>query len=225
MKALAKLWTWIGNTFIPIATAWTIYVRNGLTTQPPPCGVLISRGYWGVLVSLVTGAALIWTAALYVRIAKRENALILVPANTMFEDDTARCRPISWGTLLIFTVSVLAALAVFGSRYAESQIHRWGDQRSLERGFLESRARAYELGCARQPCFAVGQRVGADGNPIFGVNEYILYLTDGVLVLLLIVICSGAAFLVKVVLSRPQLPAFRPRDTPIKDDAPYRQAE
>ena len=62
---------------------------------------------------------------------------------------------------------------------------------------------AYELGCAKQPCFAVGQRMDAGGNPIFGVNEYILYVTDGALVLVLLFMLAGIVFLIKGIFSRP----------------------
>src|SRR5438477_890837 len=195
MLALAKLWTWIGNLFIPLAIGWAFYVRNGLPDPPPPTGVLVSRGYWGLLVTLIAGAALIWTMARYVRLASRENARILAPQNTAFEDDTIRSRLISWGTVLVFATSVLLALTVFGVRYMESQIHRWDDQRPLQSDFWGSRMQAYELGCAKQPCFAVGQRMDAGGNPIFGVNEYILYVTDVALVLVLLFMLAGIVFL------------------------------
>jgi hypothetical protein len=200
MKALAKLWTWIGNSFIPLAIGWGLYVRNGLADQPPPLGVLISRAYWGVLVTLIAGTALTWTMALYVRLAKTERALILAPPNTAFEEDGARSRIISWGTVFVFVLSVLLALTVFGIRYAESQLHKWDGAQPLQASFWDSRAKAYELGCAKQPCFAIAQRIDAAGNPIFGVNEYILYLTDGALVFLTILMLLGALFLIKQLL-------------------------
>jgi hypothetical protein len=204
MLALAKLWTWIGNLFIPLAIGWAVYVRNGLTDRPAPIGVLVSRAYWGLLVTLVAGAALIWAMALYVRFAKRKNALILVPPNTAFEDDTARSLIISWGTVFVFGISALLALTVFGVRYTESQLHKWNDQQPLQSSFWGSRVQAHEIGCAKQPCFAVDQRVDSANNSIFGVNEYILYVTDGVLVLPAMFVLAGAFFLVRQIFSRPR---------------------
>jgi hypothetical protein len=203
MLALAKFWTWIGNLFIPLAIGWAVYVRGGLTDRPPPIGVLVSRAYWGVLVSLVAGGALIWAMVLYVRLAKRKNAVILAPPNTAFEDESVRSRIISWATVFVFTISVLFALTVFGVRYMESQIHKWDDQQPLQSSFWGSRVRAYEIGCVQQPCFAIEQRVDAGKNPIFGVNEYILYLTDGVLVLPALFMLAGAFFLMREFSSRP----------------------
>jgi hypothetical protein len=196
MLALAKLWTWIGNTFVPLAIGWAFYMRGGLT-NPLPMGVLISRGYWGIVVTLIAGAGLVWTMALYVRLAKKNGALIVVPPNTAFEDDASRNRVISWGTVVVFAVAVLSALTVSGVRYTDSQIHKWDDQQPLQRDFWGSRARAYGLGCPQQPCFAVGQRTDSDGKPVFGVNEYILYVTDGALVIFGLLILGGICFLTK----------------------------
>jgi hypothetical protein len=207
MLALARLWTWVGNLFIPIAIGWAVYVRNGLADRPPPIGVLVSRAYWGVAVSLAAGAVLMWAIALYVRLAKRKNALYLVPPNTTFEDETARSRIISWSTVTIFAISVITGLTVFGVRYAESHIHKWADQQPLQSSFWGSRAKAHEAGCSKQPCFAVEQRVDASNTPIFGVNEYILYITDGALIAPALLILAGAIFLSMQVFSSP--PSFK----------------
>jgi hypothetical protein len=202
MLAFAKLWTWMGHLFIPFAIGWAVYVRNGLADQPPPLGVLVSRAYWGLLISLVVGSALIWTACLYVRMAKKKYALILVPPNTTFEDENNRNTIISWATAGAFALAILAALAVFGVRYSESQIHKWEDQRPIADSFWGSRTKAYDLGCVAQPCFAVGQRVDKRNEPIFGVNEYILYITDGGLLVFAVLLLAGSACLIWFVFHR-----------------------
>ncbi len=102
MNALAKCWTWIGFAFVPLAIGWAIYLRGGLSDQPPALGVLISRGYAGLLVSLIAGCALIWVLALYVRAARKQGVRTLVPPNTMFEEMDKRHTVISWATLVIF---------------------------------------------------------------------------------------------------------------------------
>jgi hypothetical protein len=203
MLARARLWTWIGYLFIPLAAAWAVYVRNGLADRPPPIDVLISRAYWGLLVTLIAGGALIWTAAFYAKLAKRKHAPGVVPPNTTFEDENARSPVISWTTAAIFSVAICVALAVFGVRYLESSIHKWDDVRPLRNGFWESRLEAHHLGCAKQPCFSVGPRMDVGNNIIFGVNEYILYVTDGAIVLCLLFVLAGVVQLIKAIWYKP----------------------
>ena len=203
MLPLARLWTWVGNLFIPLAVGWAVYVRGGLTDKPPPEGVLVSRAYWGLLVTLIVAAALTWTLAFYVQLAKRKNALFLVPANTTFEDEAIRSRTISWATLCAFALAVTLALILFGVRYGESQIHRWDDPQPLQSDFWGSRTKAYALGCPKQPCFAMGQRMDAVNGPIFGVNEYILYGSDGGLAVVALFIVAGGVSLIRAITYRP----------------------
>jgi hypothetical protein len=195
MLALAKLWTWIGNVFIPLAIGWAVYLRNGLPGSPPPTGVLVSLGYWGLLISLFAAAGLTWSIALYVRLAKQNSSPILVPPNTMFEEAVSRNVIISWGTVVVFAIAVVLALVAFGTRYAESHIHKWDDQRPLQNSFWGSRMAAHNMGCSNQPCFAVERRVDESNHPIFGVNEYILYLTDGAIVVSVVLVLAGTIVL------------------------------
>jgi hypothetical protein len=58
------------------------------------------------------------------------------------------------------------------------------------------------MGCSSHPCFAVGPRIDGSGSPIFGVNEYILYVTDGGLVVFALLLASGFVYLVIVLTSR-----------------------
>src|SRR5258705_2504028 len=203
MMPLAKLWTWIGQLFIPLAIGWAIYVRNGFGEKIPPDGVLVSRGYWGVLLTRLAGGSLGWTGALYIRTARKRRARVLLPPNTAFEEVNDRNPVISYGTAFIFAVAVLVALVIFSVRYSESHIHGWNAQDPVQQGFWESRIKAHGMGCRSQPCFAVGPRVDGTGTPIFGVNEYILYVTDGGLVLLALLLASGCVYLAIVLTQRP----------------------
>jgi hypothetical protein len=196
MMPLAKLWTWTGQVFIPLAIAWAVYVRNGFGEKVPPDGDLISRGYWGVLVTLVAGSALVWTCGLYIRMARKRRAVILMPPNTSFEDAKDRNSIISYGTGCVFAVAVLSALIVFGARYSRSLIYGWSAQAPVEQGFWSSRIKVHEMGCSSQPCFAVGPRVDPTGTPIFGVNEYILYVTDGLLIVSAVLLAFGVVHLI-----------------------------
>lgn len=193
MNALAKCWTWIGFAFVPFAAGWIIYLRGGLSDQPPPLGVLISRGYAGLLISLVAGCALIWVLALYVR-AARKDGLYPVPPNTMFEEMGKRHKVISWVTLVAFIGALLTALVVFSVRYSESSVHAWNDQQPLASSFWDSRVKAQSLGCSSQPCFAMGKRMESAGR-VAGVFEYIPLITDGALLLFAVLLLAGTGYL------------------------------
>jgi hypothetical protein len=206
MKALAKTWTWIGQTFVPLAIGWAVYVRGGLDGAHLEEGVLISRGYWGLLVTLAVGAALTIVAALYVREAQRAKAKTLVPPNTMFEE-SERSAIISWVTVAMFSASVLAAFVLFLVRYLDSKLHPWDGASPLAPGFWSSRVKAHELGCGDGPCYAMAQRLYS-GNPVSGVNEYVLYFTDGTLAFLAVLFCIAAMFLV-CVLAKSAVPPPR----------------
>lgn len=181
MNPLAKLWTWTGHAFVPVAVGWAVYVRGGLDNAVSPEGALISRGYWGLLLTLAVAALLAWTCALYVRAAKRRHDGATVPPNTTFEDEGTRNPLVSWGTAAVFVLAVVGALTVFGVRYGDSRIHAWDGRIPLGEGFLSSRREAYRLGCAHQPCFAMGARMDGAGKPLAGINEYVLFLSDGIL--------------------------------------------
>lgn len=208
MMPLGRLWTWTGQLFVPLAIGWAFYITNGFGDKLPADGVLISRAYWGLLATLLAGSALVWICALYVRMAKKDFARILLPPNTAFEEAKDRSATISYGTACIFALAVLVALIMFSVRYSESQIHAWDAQAPIERGFWSSRIKAHQAGCAGQPCYAVGPRVDAAKNPIFGVNEYILYVTDGGLIVLALSLAAGVTYLVIVLSRKSSPPAF-----------------
>jgi hypothetical protein len=204
MLPLAKLWTWTGHLFIPLALGWAIYVRSGLPGDLPAIGIIISRANFGLIATLIAAGVLVWTFALYVQTAKARGATSLVPPNTTFEDEKTRNLIISCGTAAVFSMSVVASLIIFSVRYAESTIYEWNAQSPLENGFWASRWAAFRLGCPSPPCFALGPHM--DGlHPINGVVEYILFLTDGAVVVLVSVLIGGVIVLVAAALrSRPE---------------------
>jgi hypothetical protein len=204
MKALAKTWTWIGQAFVPLAIGWGVYVRGGLDGPHLEEGVLISRGYWGLLLTLAVGAALSLVAALYIRAARRAHAQILVPPNSMLEE-TERNTFISWITVMVFALSVVAGFIFFLVRYLDSKLHTWNGASPLAPGFWSSRVKAHELGCDSAPCYALAQRLYGT-NPVSGVNEYKLYLTDGVLIFLAIAFCAAIIFLILELMRAPPPP-------------------
>jgi hypothetical protein len=205
MLPLARLWTWTGHLFIPSAIGFAIYIRSGLPGELPQIGVIVSRAYLGLIVALVAGIVLVWAFALYVRAAKKLDAPTFVPPNTTFEDEKARNPIVSWGTVVAFCLSIILALIIFGARYAQSRIFEWDAQSALWEGFWRSRWIAHRLGCPSQPCFAVGPHM--DGaHPINGVVEYILYVTDGAILVLACILISGLAYLAAVSLRKRSEP-------------------
>ncbi|MBF2715081.1 hypothetical protein FS827_19640 [Agrobacterium vitis] len=182
MSVLAKLWTWTGYAFVPLAITWVFYARGGTDGTPVALGVLVSRGYWGLLLTLLVTGLLLWTVTLYVRAAKARGSRILIPPNTTFETGGQRNRLVSWGTAIIFAAVMIAALAVFSIRYGDSRIYGWDDRTPLADGFWESRTIADARRCPNGPCFAISERLDSSGKPLSGVNEYIPIITDAAIV-------------------------------------------
>ncbi|KPH05042.1 hypothetical protein CO657_11105 [Rhizobium acidisoli] len=198
MLALARVWTWVGTAFIPLAITWALFVQNALPVAPPAQGVLISRGYWGLVITLLTAAVLVWALGLYVGQARTRRDVLLIPPNTNFEEMDARSPLVSLATAVTFCAFIIAALAIFGSRYATSEIYDWNAPVPLSNDFWVSRTIAHQHGCVSPPCFAISQRMNADHTPIFGVHEYVLYVTDGILFLLLLGLATGVIYLAMV---------------------------
>lgn len=194
MIPLAKLWTRIGSYFLPLAIAWAVYIRNGLDKAPPE-GVSISRAYWGLLATLVAGSMLAVTLALYVRAAKRKPEQSLLPPNTSFEEMDDRSPVISRATVAVFALTIVFALLMFGARYADSKIYCWDSTTPLADSLFDSRLAAYSgKTCEGTPRFAIARRMQGS-TPIDGVNEYVLYLTDGALLALTLIFSGCLLFL------------------------------
>jgi hypothetical protein len=176
MLPLAKLWTWVGHLFVPLAIGWAYFISGGSEE-----GVLISRGYWGLALSLLVGFVLASTLSLYVWKARLARVRISAPPNTTFEDENNRNAIISWATVVLFGLLVVGAIIDFGNRYASSRIYPWESAVPLADSFWGSRAMARASTCQAKSCFAMGQRVYANGKAIDHVDQYFPYLTDGLL--------------------------------------------
>jgi hypothetical protein len=197
MLPLAKFWTFVGQSFVPLAAAWIYFIRNG-----PNEGALISRAYFGLLLTLLVAAALIWSLALYVRAAKAKHLLPAIPPNTTFEDLKNRNRLLSWGTLIGFLIAVAVAMVAFGARYSESLIYRWDADTPLASSFLRSRKLAHQLTCSEKSCFAMGRRIDTNSADPTKVAEYIPFVTDGSLILFALVFFAGVIFLTTVTIRK-----------------------
>ncbi|UEM08396.1 hypothetical protein J4G43_026715 [Bradyrhizobium barranii subsp. barranii] len=189
MLPLARFWTILGGAYLPAAGSWGFFVYNG-----PHRGMLISAGYLGLGVTLAVGTLLASTLALYVLKARRAHAPIIAPPNTFFEDPDNRSRLLSWSTVAAFGLMILAGIACFGNRYADSRIYLWDSTAPLSDSFIGSRAEAQAKGCPKGPCFAMGQRMEGAGRAEH-VAEYIPYLSDGLLIVLAIAQLGALSFL------------------------------
>jgi hypothetical protein len=115
----------------------------------------------------------------------------VAPPNTTFEDENARSSFVTWGTVITFLITVVAGLILFGVRYSESQLHLWEAREPIQASFFGSRIHAHADGCNKAPCYALARRVDENLNPIYGVNEYKLYITDGALMLVVVALFLG----------------------------------
>ncbi len=177
MLPLAKFWTFAGQWFIPLTVAWAYFVRTGSDE-----GVLVSRGYWGLLVSLLMGTAMMSALALYVSAAKRANMPLTIPPNTAFEDDANRHPMISRLTVVVFCAAIFGSLIVFGARYSTSEVYEWNSNEALAEGFFKSRQKAHDP--KTTGLLAMGKRFDEGGKELKEVNEYLRYWSDGALLLL-----------------------------------------
>ena len=105
MLPIAKFWTFVGQSFVPFAATWIYFIRSG-----PNEGVLISRAYFGLLITLLVAAGLLWSLGLYVRVARNRGLTPVIPPNTTFEDLKDRNPLISWGSLVGFALAWLSGL-------------------------------------------------------------------------------------------------------------------
>lgn len=181
MDVFARLWTWTGHSFILPALILGFLVQGGIGPTTAP-GVRISLAYWSLLLTLAVASLMCWTLVLYIRAAKAENSSLLIPPNTNFETREQRSRLVSWGTALVFGTVVLTALWVFSAKYHQSRIHLWDKNTPLADDFWLSRTMANAAACSKNPCYAMASRLNGEtlvGEP---VNQYIPYITDGLVI-------------------------------------------
>jgi len=152
-------------------------------------------------------ASLLCLFALYSKDARHRNARHIAPPNTLFETDEERSALLSWATVFIFFFATLAAIGLFGSRYAKSVIHDWETPKAIGQGFFGSRREAFAVGCKKPPCFAMAQRKYQKNEQLEqlnGVFEYNLLWTDELLLFIVLLDFASAAFLIKVLVrARP----------------------
>ena len=113
-------------------------------------GVLITWGYWGVLLALAVGASLLFIAALYVQKARRGPDMRSAKYDVRPGGSEKPLRCLRNGNYF----------CALGRRWTDRLRHKVLGQPhpSVERGvcrFWSSRVSAHQEGCEHVPCYAV----------------------------------------------------------------------
>jgi hypothetical protein len=116
---------------------------------------------------------------------------------------------ISWASVATYFLAVVAALVVFGRRYADSRIHEWDKDVPLAPSFWGSRMVAWTQNCTETSCYAMGNRFGADGKPLEYVDQYLPYVTDPALALLALLLVFSVVWLLIAIFHQPSVQLSR----------------
>lgn len=180
-----KLWTSIGWSLLAIFLPFIFYIRGGdniFGKDSAPESLQITMAGWGVLVFSVGLICLAILGLKHIRNLGSEPCKTPWPANTKHENSD-RDIHISRFFLALFVGTPIIAIIAGLIRYCDSQVSLWNASTPLASSFIGSRSIAYGIGCKKLPCYRIHHTQG---------HEYILYLTDGVLlfvVTLCLVLC------------------------------------
>ena len=171
MNALAKTWTWVGYLIVTTSGGIWMHIAGGVF-DPISYGQQISLSLWGIVIVCSGGTLLALIGISYHKQLTGAEPFGW-PENTTFEDKE-RHKLVSKLTLWIYIIIPFAALVACVSKYSESEVTEWDQSKPLANSFFLSRAEAYLQGCDGGACFRV--------SPVDG-HEYLLYLTDGALLI------------------------------------------
>lgn len=184
MEAISRVWTWLIVLCIPSSINGMFFVRGGLGSHPEE--IYISLSYYFLLITL---AAIFLASVLFREYAKRARKygqIICIPANLLFETEVRREPSISWTSAVIFFLLAFASLVFFSIRYGQSQIHCWTDRNPISAGFWASRLASSTAECKNPNQLAITARVGDDGTVFSPIAQYFPYLTDGILIAVIV---------------------------------------
>lgn len=173
---IERLWTNIGLALAPMSVWYVFYIRGGINifgSDTPSESLQITMAGWGILVFNLELSALALLGLMYIKELGETSIQTPWPANTQYESDNRNIR-ISRIFLILYIGVPLFSMVMGIIRYSDSHIAAWSSNESLAPGFWRSRYIAYSIGCDHSPCYRV--------HPTQG-HEYILYLTDGVLLI------------------------------------------
>lgn len=174
--SIAKLWTRLGWSLLLSFLPFVFYIRGGANVLGKDIAseaMQISMAGWGIFGFSLGLCGLSILGLIYLNRLDSAYSPTPWPADTNHEDK-GRDILISKLFLFLYSVSPIISIIVGIIRYTDSNISMWGSNISLAQGFIQSRVAAYNIGCIKQPCFRIHPENG---------HEYILYLTDGVLII------------------------------------------
>jgi hypothetical protein len=150
---------------------------------------------WGIVVFGLGFSGLAILGIHYIRTdMDAEGSAIPWPANTMHEGVGSTRDPLIAKTFLAAFVGAPIICTLAGIiRYGGSRISEWNSNTYLGEGFFGSRLEAYKQGCPHAPCFRIFPP---------DKREYILYFTDGLLVIVVfLTIAIGTVWSIKLLRS------------------------
>lgn len=174
--SIAKLWTRVGWSLLLSFLPFVFFIRGGANVLGKDIAseaLQISMAGWGVLGFSLGLCGLSILGLIYINRLGSAYSSTPWPADTNHEDK-GRDILISKLFLFLYSASPIISIVVGIIRYTDSHISTWDSNISLAQGFIQSRVAAYNIGCINQPCFRIHPENG---------HEYILYLTDGILVI------------------------------------------
>lgn len=174
--SIDRLWTRLGWTLVLAFLPFVFFIRGGANVFGEDIAseaLQITMAGWGVFGFSVGLCGLAILGLIYIKRLGNSHTKTPWPADTNHENKD-RDSLVSGLFLLLYSVAPVVAIIVGMIRYTDSHLSLWNSTIPLAQSFLQSRVAAYTMGCSNQPCF----RIHPDNG-----HEYILYLTDGVLIL------------------------------------------
>lgn len=176
---ISKYWTRIGQSLLIATIPFIVTIRGGaelIGSENLPEALQITMAGSGVLVFSIGLAALSSLGLVYIKRLGGKCVTQPWPAD-IDHVNSSRDTLISKATLFLYVTFPLMAIVAGIIRYMDSRIATWHDNTILVDDFIYSRLYAHVMGCSNPPCFRI--------HPNHGF-EYVLYLTDGILILSLI---------------------------------------
>jgi hypothetical protein len=175
-NSIAKLWTRIGWALLLAFLPFIFFIRGGANVLGEDIAseaMQITMAGWGVFGFSLGLCGLSILGLVHINRLSDEYSSTPWPADTNHEGKN-RDILISKLFLIFYSAAPIISIIVGIVRYTDSHVSPWNSKSALSQGFIQSRISAYNIGCSKQPCF----RIHPDNG-----HEYILYLTDGVLII------------------------------------------
>ncbi len=175
-ESIAKLWTKLGEFLVLSSLPFIFFIRGGANIfrkDIASAAVQITMAGWGVLGFSLGLCGLSILGLIYIKRSGGGFSATPWPPDTNFESEANRDTLASKFFLILYSTAPIISIIFGVIRYTDSHISQWKPATLLAQGFIQSRILAYRMGCQEPPCFRIHPENG---------HEYILYVTDGVLI-------------------------------------------